>query len=180
VDGLAHPRPRVKRRQSAGRCGRRNGLPSSSTRPSGAGSSRTCRAWRAELGRAQTHMIRAEATAASTPTSLRSAMDAIRSDTQSASPLSGSGSGNHSFQRTQPLKQRGRSTMICPDCGEPMDATDECLECGAHFTTECNLCERTIEKTRGPALCDYCKGVCKAHARLDRATAEWIADGRPD
>lgn len=75
-----------------------------------------------------------------------------------------------------------RETMphACPECGEMWPYEEDECECGAYKARACNLCERRIPETLGPALCTRCEATCRAHARLDRATAEWIADGRPD
>ena len=49
---------------------------------------------------------------------------------------------------------------------------------GLEPVTRCQLCERKL-KDGGP-LCATCRSACQAHARLDAATREWEADGRPD
>ena len=74
-----------------------------------------------------------------------------------------------------------RGFRICPTCGEdwPLDL-DECPGCDEYITDTCNLCDRPIPEAFGAALCHYCEGVAKAHARLDQAEREWFADGRPD
>ena len=45
---------------------------------------------------------------------------------------------------------------------------------------DCNLCDRPLPADAAMPLCDRCSGTARAHARLDRATKEWEADGRPD
>lgn len=36
------------------------------------------------------------------------------------------------------------------------------------FTRSCNICGRKIPKTEWPALCQWCEGTARAHARVEQ------------
>ncbi len=44
----------------------------------------------------------------------------------------------------------------------------------------CSLCDRPLPEDEEIPICPRCQGSAKAHARLDRETAEWREDGSPD
>ena len=69
----------------------------------------------------------------------------------------------------------------CPHCGEIWPEGElECAHCDTYKTNRCNLCSRPIPEQIGAALCSSCERTCRAHARLEQAHREWVADGRPD
>ena len=54
------------------------------------------------------------------------------------------------------------------------------IEHGWEPVTRCDLCERPLPADAPLPLCSRCEDAARAHARLDAATREWEADGRPD